>query len=175
MRTNVTQEIKQNVTFIGAANASQIAELIRDVTGTRRFASLTMIDQPNRDVINSINWQTVWQSVDHEAEDPMLPYRAILNKRQEAERTKTPVEDWITYLDPKRALGGNLSVAGRRFRSMDLHTAFREFEDQRFPGLIKTSLQNFVREMQRLSKLDGSKFNYIQDGGYILWEWQGAK
>jgi hypothetical protein len=123
-------------------------------------------------VINSIDWQIVWQSVDHQAEDPMIPYRTILNKRQEAERTKTPVEDWIANVDPKKSLGGNLSV--RRFRSMDLHTVFREFEDQRFPGLIKTSLQNFIREMQRLSKLDGSKFNYIQDGGYILWEWVGG-
>jgi Virulence-associated protein E len=169
MQTNVTQEIAQNVTFIGAANATELAELIRDTTGTRRFVTLTMCDQPDRAIINAIDWREVWQSVDHNADDPMLPFQDVLRKRQETERIKTPVEDWLDHLN----LGG--SKPGRRFRSSDLHTIFREFEDSRFPGLLKTSLPVFIRELKRLAKLLGAKFMCIEDKGYILWEWEGDK
>lgn len=171
MRTNVTQEVAQNATFIGTANASDLAELIRDATGTRRFISLTMIDKPDRAVINGIAWPAVWQSVDHTADDPMTPFRDVLSRKQESERIKTPVEDWLISLDPKSAFAGALTITGRRFRSGDLHTVFREFEDQRFPGLLKTSLPSFVREMKKRALQAGGKFRFIDDNAYILWEW----
>lgn len=168
MTTNITQEVAQNATFIGTANALALAELIRDTTGLRRFVGLMMKVKPDRDCINAVNWQEVWQSVDHTVDDPMAPFREVLCRRQEAERTKTPVEDWLSYLDPHHV---QLAVVGRRFRSSDLHTMFREFEDLRFPGLLKTSLQSFIREMKRLSERASAKFRYIEDQGYILWEW----
>jgi hypothetical protein len=173
MRTNITQEVAQNVTFIGAANATELAELIRDTTGTRRFVSLTMLDLPDHAVINAINWHDVWQSVDHTADDPMAPFRQLLSRKQEAERIKTPVEDWVDYLEPNTAFGGKLTIRGRRFQSSDLHTVFREFEDQRFPGLLKTSLASFIREMKKLSKRIPTRFSYVQDNAFILWEWVG--
>jgi hypothetical protein len=168
MRTNVTQEVAQNVTFIGAANATELAELIRDATGTRRFVSLTMIDKPDRSVINSIDWREVWQSVDHTAEDPMAPFKQLLQARQEAERIKTPVEDWVDHIDAKSFVS---RPNHRRFLSGELHTTFREFEDERYPGLLKTSLASFTREMKKLTKRDRARFSYIEDKGYILWEW----
>jgi adenylate kinase family enzyme len=170
MKTNVTQEVAQNVTFIGAANATELAELIRDATGTRRFASLTMIDKPDRTIINSINWQEVWQSIDHLAGDPMAPFREVLHQKQEAERIKTPVEDWVDHIEAKLLVG---NAPYRRFRSADLHTTFREFEDERYPGLLKTSLASFTREMKKLTKRDHARFSCIEDKGYILWEWIG--
>lgn len=170
MHTNVTQEIAQNVTFIGAANATELAELIRDTSGTRRFVTLTMRNDPDRSVINRVDWQAIWQSVNHEADDPMAAFRDVLAKRQEAERIKTPVEDWLDQLDQKL-----INQPGRRYRSGDLHSIFREFEDLRFPGLLKTSLPNFTREMKRLSKQSTAKFTYIEDKGYILWEWEGLR
>jgi Virulence-associated protein E len=176
MWTNATQEVAQNVTFIGAANAFDLAELIRDPTGIRRFVSLTMCAMPDREMINSIDWRAVWQSVDHTAEDPMTPFRTVLSGRQEKERIKTPVEDWLDHIDGKTAVGGaTLSTPGRRFRSADLHTMFREFEDLRFPGLLKTSLPSFIREMRRLAKVETARFSFIDDKGYILWEWRGTK
>jgi hypothetical protein len=168
MRTNVTQEVAQNVTFIGTANAVGIGELIRDTTGTRRFVSLEMIDRPDWTVINSINWGEVWQSVDHEADDPMTEFRDVLVARQEAERAKAPVEDWLhnISLDLMR----QMEKPERRFLSSDLHTYFREFEDARHPGQIKTSLQSFIREMRRYADRGGI-FRCIEDSsGYLLWD-----
>jgi hypothetical protein len=167
MRTNVTQEVAQNVTFIGTANAADVGELIRDTTGTRRFVSLEMVDDPDWSMINSINWLEVWQSVDHEADDPMAEFRDLLAARQEAERAKTPIEDWLHNIPLE--LTRQMEKPERRFRSIDLHTYFREFEDARHPGQLKTSLQSFIREMRRHADR-GGLFRCVQEGSYILWE-----
>jgi hypothetical protein len=168
MFTNSTQQIVQNATFIGTTNALSLGEEITDSSGARRFAAIHFKEHSNRDIINNVNWHSVWQSVNPTAPDPMIPFRAVLRKQQEAERLKTPLEDWLIHLDPHASFGKLPN--GRRFRSADLHTVFREFEDLRNPGLIKTSLASFVRQMKHLATREDAKFKFVEDGGYILWE-----
>jgi predicted P-loop ATPase len=70
MTTNQGEEIRQNATFIGSANVSDISEIIRDVTGTRRFIGLRTRDKLDWDVVNNTDYIAIWQCVDQEADDP---------------------------------------------------------------------------------------------------------
>jgi hypothetical protein len=158
MKTNVTQEVAQNVTFIGAANAEELSDLIRDQTGTRRFVSVTMTDRPDRDVINSIDWFDVWQSVDHLAADPMAAFQGALRGAQEENRTKTVVEEWVACIDPKKSMMGALADPDRRFLATELHSAFREFETERFPANRGLSVVDFGKQMSALCRRADSPF-----------------
>jgi hypothetical protein len=157
MRTNATCTVAQNATFIGAANATELGELIRDTSGTRRFATVTMSDNPDRNVINAIDWWDVWQSVDHAAEDPMAPFKGVLKDRQDIDRLKHPIEEWITSLD-RKSLGGALTHDGRLFTASELHSEFREYEEVRFPGPFKTSIQAFSRRLSALARQSNARF-----------------
>lgn len=177
MRSNLTQEVPQNATLIGAANATELSELIRDHTGIRRFVSLTMCDEPDHKLINHIDWVEVWQSVDQHGIDPMLIYKSTLSQRQESERMKTPAEDWLDSLDEKKTMLGALMQPDRKFSTLELHTAFREFEDARFPG-FKSNLQIFTRALKKLSsRKQGRRFacELKKDEtcplGHYVWTW----
>jgi hypothetical protein len=177
MRTNVTQEVAQNATFVGAANADEMADLIRDQTGTRRFASLTMLDKPDRDVVNAIDWQSVWQSVNEDAEDPMAAFKGELQAAQEDNRTRSKVEEWLASLEPKdraddRSLNGALRQPDREFTSTELHTYFRDFERDRFPAHRGTSLPEFGRKMAALGQKPGSRFIKGGKKTNALWRWR---
>jgi hypothetical protein len=158
MKTNVTQEVAQNATFIGAANATELSDLIRDQSGTRRFVSLTMIDRPDRDVINGINWSHVWRSVDHKAADPMDAFRGVLQAAQEDNRTKSVVEEWVACIDPKQSMMGALTNPDRKFFANELHSAFREFETVRFPANRGLSVVDFGKQMVTLCRRADSPF-----------------
>jgi hypothetical protein len=177
MRTNVTQEVAQNATFIGAANADELAELIRDQTGTRRFASLTMIDNPDRALINRIEWQAVWQSVDEEAEDPMAAFRGVLQAAQEENRSKSTVEEWIGSLEPsdradERSLNSALREPNREFTSTELYGYFRDFERDSFPAHRGTNTPEFGRKMTALSAKPNSRFVKGGKKTNALWTWR---
>lgn len=63
MRTNTQMKIDNYCAFIGASNNS-IFEIIKDTTGTRRFFSIRAQDNIDRDVINNLDYEKLWQGID---------------------------------------------------------------------------------------------------------------
>lgn len=179
MQTTKYNVVAQNATFIGAANAGELSELIRDVSGTRRFIALDMLRQPDRDVINSVDWLAVWQSVDPAGADPMTAFRDVLQAVQAGDRTTTPVEEWLSGLDYRTSLGGALTIEARQFTATELFQNFSLYESEFFPGLrVKQSVVGFGKEMKRLCNRigrDGMPFSpfvrYIK-GDSAVFEWR---
>jgi hypothetical protein len=173
MRSNSLESIQQNATLIGASNSFELSDLIRDTSGTRRFVSLTMIDQPDRKAVNDIDWSEVWQSVDHKAADPMQAVRAVQQAKQEADRPKHSIEVWISMLD-RKWMGGALTNPNRKFTSSELHDAFREFEDLRFPG-NRTHINTFSKFIKALSKRKYRHFVLVGEINHqAIYEWAGV-
>jgi hypothetical protein len=166
MTTNQGEEIRQNATFIGSANVSDISEIIRDVTGTRRFIGLRTRDKLDWDVVNNTDYTAIWQCVDQEADDPTLPYWEKLQARQEQERPKTNVETWIAQFNPKVEFGV-FDKNRRLFEASELHERFRRFEDQCFPG-DKTNINWFGRH---LAQAHASPFEKTAKHG--VWRYVG--
>lgn len=156
MRTNVTQEVAQNLTFIGCANVSDLSELIRDPTGTRRFVGLKTKVVMDWDVVNGIDWKEVWQSVDEASADPLKPHKAMLQASQAEDRTITPFEDWIESLGPKSFVtdAKNEMVSLDRqaiLSATDLYGAFVVHEETRFAAIHKSAAMDirvFGRKMK---------------------------
>lgn len=63
MRTNIQIQIKNLCSFIGASNNS-LSDIIKDTTGLRRFFQINSLEMLNHDEINSIDYISMWKSVD---------------------------------------------------------------------------------------------------------------
>ncbi|WP_406236892.1 VapE domain-containing protein [Acetobacter orientalis] len=93
-QTQSTAAIKQLSTFIAATN-KRVQTMIRDETGMRRYIELTMMGPTDREVLNAVNFNLLWQSVDEEAADPSLAFVHELKEIQEAMRVKSSVEEFL--------------------------------------------------------------------------------
>jgi hypothetical protein len=97
---------QQLATLIGTAN-KEIAELIEDETGNRRFATMRLRNgevkkggDPNVwDVIDSTDYDLLWRSVDAFASDPIDPFLEQLFALQESTRKLSDLEAWLLELD----------------------------------------------------------------------------
>ena len=171
MRTNITQEVAQNATFIGAANADELADLIRD-SATRRFVSLDMLATPDREVINSIDWRAVWQSVDHRASDPMAPFKAVLQTAQANDRTVTSVETWLGSLTPQSVIGGRVHKPKDTFTSSELFLDFAEYAKTYCADVKPISINGFGRQMKHLCNNPRSQFVRDEDQSRAVFQWR---
>jgi hypothetical protein len=158
MRTNVTQEVAQNLTFFGCANVNDLSELIRDSTGTRRFVGLHTRDTMDWEVVNSIEWQAVWQSVDEKATDPMKPFGAALRAPQAEDRTLTAFESWIDSLTNKTPLD---TSDDHGMSASYLFRCFSDYEETYFPSIHKTAaldIRVFGKKLQAHCRSSDAKF-----------------
>ncbi len=67
MHTNIQVKITNLCTFIGASN-NEIYEIIKDTTGIRRFFPIMTADLIDRELVNSINYEELWQGIDETRE-----------------------------------------------------------------------------------------------------------
>ena len=160
--------VRQCATLVGAANKSDLADLLRDSTGMRRFLAVHVRAEPDWAAAEGADWRGVWPAVDHEAEDPMLPFADMARERQEAARERTNTELWLETLTPA-SLDGALG-AGARIPAMRLFQAFRDWEEA-FPR-AQSSITRWGRDMasaepQRFEKLrstDGKEYRWTGGG-----------
>jgi Virulence-associated protein E len=164
MRTNLWITVPQNLTFLGTSNATEFPEIIRDETGMRRYLGLTCKDSLDWGVINSTDWLVIWQSVDETAADPMLPFKEVLEVRQENHREKSRVEVWLDQLKPVKDMD---LTPGRTVTGAILYAHFREFEEKWYPGHTKTDGVWFGR---RLAATKNSPFKRTAKNG--VWDFE---
>jgi hypothetical protein len=181
MNTTKYNTITQHATFIGTANAHELSELIRD-DATRRFISLSMKIQPDRAVINGMDWKAVWQSIDERVSDPMLPFKAVLLAAQAEDRTLSPIEDWLESLSDTSIMGWDLDYNKNEamkitresgFTSTELFRTYQEWEKIHYRAIQGKSSNAFGREMKRLSRDSTAKFRRsLTNGNNTVFTWQ---
>jgi len=95
MHSEGTQSATQNCTFIGCTN-DPVRDRIADPTSARRFWQINCADKLDWSFINSIDYLSLWQSIDENKQCPLLPYIDQIRKIQEEEiRAKDPIEQWL--------------------------------------------------------------------------------
>jgi hypothetical protein len=125
-------------TFIGATNRD-VSDIIYDPTGMRRFYQMTSLDRIDWDVVNSIDYEAAWASVDHTAPAPILPVLDELKETQERLRAKDPVEEWLAEC---------CEVGGEFSRGRGLYDSFASF--QKLQGRTPWSLTAWGKRMKQL-------------------------
>jgi hypothetical protein len=94
--------------------------------------------------------------------DPMSPFMALLTAKQDDEREKGRVEEWLAGFNPndpspRGAYGTPFSAVakGNRITASDLFVLYSEWEGVMYPGSYnRMNAQEFGHEMKRL--LDNS-------------------
>jgi hypothetical protein len=172
MGTNFTEEVKQNTTFIGAANATDLSELIRDPTGMRRFVALPVAENPDWETLNRIDWVEVWRSISADEADPMREHRTLLTEMQEQTRDRSRVECWAESIDPDKFLDGALHHEDR-FSASRLYTAFSTYEETYFPGPIRTSIKGWGMEMAAAIANKRIPFAKVKTNSGVMYVWNG--
>jgi hypothetical protein len=94
----------------------------------------------------------------------MMPFMDLVKVKQETQRDKTNVEEWLDQLNPLKELGMEI---GDRKPSKILYTKFREYENEFHPSTYKTSVVHFGRQM---SAIKNSQFKKTKQNGYWSWE-----
>jgi hypothetical protein len=85
----------QNSTFIGCTNAP-VRERIQDPTSSRRFFQLNCADKLDWEMINFIDYQELWQSIDENRPSPILDCLDEVRAIQESEiKQQDNIECWL--------------------------------------------------------------------------------
>jgi hypothetical protein len=168
MYSNGTDFVPQRATMIGAANKAELADLLRDPSGMRRFLDVHVRARPDWAAAEDVDWRAIWSAVDQAAEDPMLPFAEQVRERQEAARERTNAELWCETLGP-RSLNGSLG-AGSRIPAMALFRAFRDWEEEAFPKAA-TSIVRFGRD---LAAMDPPAFEKVRTARGNEYRWTGG-
>ena len=163
--TNAVVNVTQKATFLGTSNVSELQELVKDETGTRRFLCLHCKPKLVWDVVNGIDWRTIWRSVDENGADPMLAVLDLLHDRQEQQREKSLVEQWLDQLDLRMEFGS--IIPGYRVEVRELHEKFQTYEKTAFPW-SRMDVAVFGRQ---LSRAKDAPFRRAAKKG--VWEYAG--
>lgn len=95
MNSEGTHTAPQNCTFIGASN-HPVRERIQDSTSARRFWQLNCAPRLDWDLVNSIDYESLWRSVCENDPCPIVPVLEQIQLVQNAEiRAKDIIEQWI--------------------------------------------------------------------------------
>jgi hypothetical protein len=180
MRTNQTQEVKQNLTFMGCANAECLADVIYDSTGTRRFVGLKTLFKMDWEVVNSTDFLSIWQSVDENAEDPMKKHKPKLQAIQEENRAVTPFESWLETLSDTTEIDiacngigtSKQLIASDKWTPSDLYPSYARFEKEFFPDQNRYKPLNVAHLGRQLAHCPRFKRWEIRKNHWV-YSWKG--
>lgn len=83
-------KFRMNATLIGTSN-EDLSVLLTDYTGARRFLELETLPldefTKNHPILESIDYIALWQGIDENGPNPILPYKTILRQEQAANLT----------------------------------------------------------------------------------------
>ena len=119
LHTSQSVSVRQRATLIGTANRP-VHELIDDDTGHRRFVMMPFRngnvakggDQQIWDIVSSVDYELLWQSVDAYAPSPILRSLTDLHEYQNRDRPMPKLLEWLCALDPESEKIKRISVQG---------------------------------------------------------------
>lgn len=168
LHTSKTISKEQRSVFIGCSNKN-LDQIISDETGIRRFVPLSFKNNPDWSVINGVDYELLWKSVNEFGEDPSEIYMDEIKDIQSEYRTKTTCEDWVIHL--KNADNTKTYVDGRKW-----YIKFQEFEQVYYPHR-NTPYSVWDREMNRLCNQSpelGFDCSYFSNTRYYKFSWEMA-
>lgn len=174
MRSNGKITIQQNATLIGCAN-KELAQLIKDPTGIRRFAGVRMRSDTDRDYLNGIDWPKMWGSVAMYDADPIAEFTEALATQQEGQRERGRVEQWMQDFDGTNHRYQAKVSSSKRIKATDLYLAYQDYEADYYPGNYKMSKTEWDYEMSRLRKNhpEAVCFVKITASSGVVYKWAG--
>lgn len=159
---NENTEAYNVCTFIGATNG-KVDDMIYDPTGMRRFIEIPGLDQLNWEVINLINYESLWKSVDENASSPIVPYLPKVKELQENIRALDTAEEWIA--ENEIQFSEELPVNKRYFNPSpaDLYSLYRLWMlgQSRNKIFSKMKFARRVHELGAIQQKSGKRFYYI--------------
>lgn len=148
---NLRKKAPMMCSFIGASN-SALNTMITDSTGLRRFFEIQTIDRMNRDVVNSMDYEMLWRSVNEQAQNPIMPFLSEREQEQETLRVLSPIEEWIVWLkagnDTEKVLNTYANPNDEMFDS------YKTFEDKHY-NRNNWNLSKFKSELQTVKRSTG--------------------
>lgn len=177
MRSNGKITIQQNATLIGCAN-KELAQLIKDPTGIRRFAGVRMRSDTDREYLNAIDWPAMWGSVAMYDADPMADFVDLLATQQEGQRERGRVEQWMADFDGTNHRYQATVSTTSRITANDLYLAYQDYEADFYPGNYKMSKTEWDYEMSRLRKNHPEAVCFVKKrgGAGVEYKWlQGLR
>lgn len=94
--TNRRDRFVANCSYIGTSN-NPLQEILYDPSGMRRFYEVRCAEKGDWDSVNSIDYRSLWRSVDPER-DYLSDHRDALREHQEDIRQPTQVEQFVAEL-----------------------------------------------------------------------------
>lgn len=160
MQTSVDVTAKQNTTLIGTSN-SPINQLIPDDSGHRRFVEMPFRngnvvkggDSKIWPIINGLNAELLFRSVDPFLDSPIIPHLEALAKHQAHMTVESRLLRWLNGLDPDSAEVKAITTA-YGIRASGLHSLYQAQID------VVISANDFSRDMQAL--IDRKKGPFIR-------------
>lgn len=168
LHTSKTLSKKQNSVFIGCSNKN-LDQIISDETGIRRFVPLSFKNNPDWTVLNDVDFELLWKSVNELSNDPSDDYMNEIKDIQAEYRTKTTCEDWVIHL--KRLDTTQKYVDGRKW-----YVKFQQFEEIYYPHR-NTPYSVWDREMNRLCNQSpelGFDCSHFDGTRYYKFSWETA-
>lgn len=119
LHTSQSVSMRQRATLIGTANRP-VHELIDDDTGHRRFVMMPFRNgnfakggEPGIwEIVSSVDYELLWQSVDAYAPSPILRSLTDLHEYQNRDRPMPKLLEWLCELDPESEKVKRISVQG---------------------------------------------------------------
>lgn len=119
LHTSQATSTRQKATLIGTANRP-IHELVEDETGHRRFAMMPFRngnvakggEKEIWEIVSTLNYHLLWQSVDVYAASPILQSLEELHLHQTRDRPLPKLLDWLFSLDIDSEKIKRISVSG---------------------------------------------------------------
>jgi hypothetical protein len=119
LHTSQATSTRQKATLIGTANRP-IHELVEDETGHRRFAMMPFRngnvakggEKEIWEIVSTLNYHLLWQSVDVYAASPILRSLEELHLHQTRDRPLPKLLDWLFSLDIDSEKIKRISVSG---------------------------------------------------------------
>lgn len=156
------KKARQNATFIGATNYT-LETIIPDETSNRRFFPIETHEETDRDVINGIDYLTLWQSIDETMDTPIESVLREIKSVQESYRNKSTVEMFLEEMEFKKTHQDTQLRVG--ILVQDLLKIYDEWrKEMRFDwGLNSRSLS------AELKRLGVAKFESNSKTGHFLY------
>lgn len=119
LHTSQSVSMRQRATLIGTANRP-VHELIDDDTGHRRFVMMPFRNGNVAkggelgiwEIVSSVDYELLWQSVDAYAPSPILRSLTDLHEYQNRDRPMPKLLEWLCAVDPESEKIKRISVQG---------------------------------------------------------------
>lgn len=155
-----TKCVRNAATLIGTTNDDP-EDILVDTTGNRRFYVIYTKDV-DWDLINSCNYEGMWQNVDEKKKSPIKPFLKEIRSHQKTYQRKSAVEQWLDEVGAKNTKGYAYSL------NNDIWPAFKDWLEDSHTTRLSFTRDKLGRELTRLGYNRMRKSGGSRDRGFEI-------